>query len=181
MWENDDTDAPIVFDENVHGFKSSQASLARQLFHMPFLAVTILACMSAAILALSGASRFGTPGEEAPALDFGKISLIDNTARLLDYGGYYTVVLERYVKMTMRSVARALHAPDFQSEASLAEWLDRFSRARGLEETCSSALRVINLDMSDRQRISRLYECARKIHIWKGEIINGPSVHRERH
>jgi hypothetical protein len=185
-WENDDPSAPIVFGETVHGFREGENSPFWILFRFPFSIVTILTCCSAALFALSGASRFGKPRAPESHLAFGKAKLIDNSARLLDYGGHHAIVLSRYVRMTIRSVARSLHAPDDLDEPALAEWLDTVGRARGAERSCGDIL-LGSLNSprlpgdrseTEEERVSRLFKSAIAINSWKGEILNGPAVRR---
>ncbi len=179
LWRNTDDGAPVVFDETVHGYQEAQGSPIKLLFRFPFSIVTILTIITAVLLVLAGANRFGAARTPAPALDFGKKSLIDNSARLLDYGGHHAVVLKRYVRMTVRSVAHTLHAPPNLDEAALAAWLDRIGKARGIDASCAAILHTVaGLDTTDSKNLTRLFESARDIHRWKGEILNGSATRR---
>lgn len=180
FWKNDDRTAPIVFDETVHGFREARKeSPVRLLFEFPFAIVTILTCCSAVLLLLAGTGRFGAPVLPEPVPDFGKANLIANGARLLDYAGHHAVVLRRYVRMTIRSVAHGLHAPGGLDEPSLAAWLDRIGMARGTGRSCASILRNSDAPVrGDDKNLPRLFESARDIHLWKGEILDGSESHR---
>ncbi|MDR1966327.1 MAG: hypothetical protein LBQ36_06420 [Synergistaceae bacterium] len=178
-WESGGGSSPVVFDETLHGFMAPADSPVKLLFMFPFWAVTLLTCCSASILAMAGAGRFGAPIARKPELDFGKSSLIANSAALLDYGGHHAQVMDRYVSMTIRSVGRALHAPPGQDEAALAAWLDRIGNERGVSVSCAAILRAKNTpEASEKRRLDRLHGAARDIHRWKGEIANGPAIHR---
>jgi hypothetical protein len=168
----------IVFDETVHGYLTRTDSLLKMMLERPFVIVTILLALSALMLVGAGFSRFGAPVAPAPVLDFGKEQLIDNCARLLDYGGHHATVLDRYVRMTINSAARTLHAPNGLSGGRLAEWADTVGRSRGTSESCAALLRELS-NAFDRRKadISRLTDIARRAHKWKGEILNGSSVH----
>jgi hypothetical protein len=179
-----DSHARIVFDETIHGFREAGDSPFKTLFRLPFSIVTILGCCSAALLAFAGASRFGAPDPWRPVLDFGRAKLIDNSARLLDYGGHYAVVLNRYARMTVRSVALTLHAPVGLDEAALLDWLETIGRARGVSRSCAKILRAMDAGHDEAGEnkkttpLTALFEGAREIYRWKGEILIGSATDR---
>jgi hypothetical protein len=175
----------IVFDETVHGFKNRapRDSLLRMMLSFPFVIVTILTCIAAALLAWTGIGRFGAPLTPRPALDFGNSQLIDNSARLLDYGGHHAATLERYVKMTLNETARAVHAPEGLHERQQPQWADRVARSRNVSVSCTSILGDLAQSRSDA---SKLMETARLAYEWKremlkGEFSNGSSARGKRH
>ncbi|MDR1125307.1 MAG: hypothetical protein LBM64_04490 [Deltaproteobacteria bacterium] len=184
-WRNSDQGAPIVFDETVHGFLEAEGTPLKLLFRFPFVVITILICGTAILLALAGSSRFGAARRVRPELDFGKRQLIDNGARLLDYGGHHVVTLKRYIRMTVRSAAQAMHAPVKLGEAELPAWLDRIGKSRGVKRSCAAILRRASL-MADSGgepgkndvKLAGLFDCARDIYLWKGEILHGSSASR---
>lgn len=176
---NNDSDAPIVFDETVHGYYLPKASPLGLIFRFPFVVVTWIICCTAVLLVWSGARRFGAPLVVKPPLDFGKAGLINNGARLLDYAGYQGVVIKRYVRMVIRTTGQALHAPGGLSETDLAVWLDRIGKARGVEASCAEILRNVNrLYDNDKYSLTRLFQSAWDIHRWKGEILNESGTDR---
>lgn len=176
---NTDMSAPIVFDETVHGFQQAKGSPVKLLFRFPFVVVTLLICLTAAMMALAGTRRFGKPVEPKPVLDFGKAGLIGNSARLLDYAGHHAVVLKRYIRMTVRSVAHALHVPQNIDEPALLARLDRIGKTRGTKLSCAAIVRVADgISVANTAKLNRLFEAAQAIHRWKGEILHGPSRDR---
>ena len=178
-WDNAGNRAPVVFDEALHGFLKSRRSLLNLLFSFPFAIVTILVCASAALLAWSGAGRFGAPLVARPPIDFGKTTLIGNGARLLDYAGYHSDVLKRYVRMAIRSAAAALHAPPSLDDYGQAEWLDRIGQSRGVRGSCKTILKTIDsLNTDDENHLDQLYQNVWAIHHWKGELLNEHSARR---
>jgi hypothetical protein len=183
MWNNDDPGAPLVFDERSHGWQEARGSPLRLLlFTFPFSIVTALICCSAILLVLSGAGRFGVPRPYVHTLGFGRANLIDNSARLLDYGGHHEAVLRRYARMTVRAAALALHAPGGLDENEMIGWLDKAGAARGAARPCSAIMRAVTGSGSDGGRdLSKLFECAREIYRWKGEILIGSATDRRRH
>ncbi len=180
LHKNSDAGAPIVFDETVHGFLEAQSTPLKLLFRFPFVIATILVCCAAALLTLAGANRFGPALNPKPELDFGKKNLIGNGARLLDYAGHHALILKRYISMTVRQTAYALHAPSGLDEARLAAWLDNISKTRKTQKTCAEILRAAAaVDASDPKNLARLFECVRDIHNWKGEILHEPSASKQ--
>lgn len=178
-WNNTDSNAPIVFDEIVHGVEQQKSSPARLIVTFPFSIIVILVCLTAIFAVMTGIRRFGAPRRPQPNLDFGKLGLINNGARLLDYAGHHTIILQRYVRMTIRSVGQNLHAPNNLSDAALAQWLDRIGKTRKLEISCASILsEVTKLNKKDNQTMARLFKSAVEIHTWKGEMLNGSTANR---
>lgn len=176
-----DPDAPIIFDETVHGFVEAEGSAIKLMFRFPFVVVTVLVSVTAVLLVLATTSRFGVPQTTPPELDFGKRRLIGNSARLLDSAAHHASVLRRYVRMTLRSTARSLHAPPGMNEAETAAWLDRIGKARRVSLSCTAILHSVPPDGTDSKNLIRLFESARDIHLWKGEILNGPESRRHHH
>jgi len=184
-WNNADPYAAIVFDAAIHGFREQQASPLALLFGFPFVIVTILACIAALLLVLSGMSRFGAPLPSKPALDFGKANLISNGARLLDYAGHHSEVLVRYIGMTLHHVASTLRAPAETGKAdkniATIEWLDRIGRSRGVKTSCANFFQINSQAKNSKREpssteLNDLFENAKKIHDWKQEILKGESV-----
>ncbi|MDR1915454.1 MAG: DUF4350 domain-containing protein [Synergistaceae bacterium] len=179
-WENDDPTSPIVFDETVHGFRRERNSLLKLLLRFPFAVVIILICCSSVLVALAGVSRYGAPRARIPSFEFGKSKLIDNSARLLDYGGHHAIVIDRYIRMTIRNCARNLHAPENLDERATAEWLDRIGHSRGVKLSCTSILNTLSeLNGEGAENLPKLFETAFDIFRWKGEIlIGGTSIYK---
>ena len=185
---NNDAGAAIVFDETVHGFREAEGSFVKLLFRFPFVVVTALLAASGILLLLAGVGRFGAPRVPKPVLDFGKYGLINNSARLLDYAGYHAGTLRRYIVMTVRTTAQALHAPQSLDEKQLAAWLDRIGKARGASVSCMAVLQEAARASSgsgnergggEKANLPRLFECARAIHKWKGELLHGSAKSRQ--
>ena len=181
--DDEDEEAPagrIVFDESVHGYQTGQESPLALLFRFPFVVVTALFAVAAALLALAGSGRFGVPRPPERELDFGKAGLIANGARLLDYAGHHAVVLRRYVSMTIRSAGRALCAPPGLDDAALARWLDQVGETRKVSASCADILQTATASgmAEDPVPLARLLACALDIHRWKGELLHGFGTHR---
>ena len=189
LWNNSDLSAPIVFDESVHGSQVSNSSPLELLFNFPFVIVTALFCAAVAILAASGAGRFGAPVVPKPVLNFGKANLIGNGARLLDYAGHHPEVLKRYIRMTIQSAANALralrHDDSTHGNESITVWLDRVGKSRGVSSSCTDIAHVLRASNAEAESsLPRLFEGAKRIYDWKQEILKvesvGPSIHKQR-
>lgn len=179
MRENSTTDAQIVFDETTHGFEAAQGTPVKLLFRFPFVAVSGLLCATAVLLVLAGGGRFGPARRAGRDTAFSKQGLIENGARLLDYAGHHASVLQRYVSMTIRTTAALLHAPPGLDEIGLMAWLDRIGEARNVTRSCESIAReAAGITPENAHKLSRLLECARDIHVWKGEMLDGPARNR---
>lgn len=170
--------APVVFDEVVHDLQMADGSFWQMLFRFPYAIATALAAASALMAALAGSGRFGAPLKPKAELDFGKAQLIANSVRLLDFAGHHGEILKNYIWMVVRMVARDLHAPRGQGDKAVVEWLDRLGRSKGLSRSCTEIIRSASLEAGDPKNVQRLYLCARDIHLWKGEMLNGPQSSR---
>lgn len=166
------TGMPIVFDESVHGYSLRRTSPLRLLFEFPLVVATVLAVLSALLLVLAGAQRFGMPDRAGQQLGFGKESLIDSSARLMAYAGHEYPVLRRYVLMNIRSVAEALHAPQKLDESDLAAWLDRHARSPVPGLTCGDILRRIQSLRADTGDLTKPMACADDIHRWRESVLS---------
>jgi hypothetical protein len=173
---------PIVFDETVHGFMSGNDSLLKMTMRFPYAIITILGLIWVILLVAAGAGRFGVPQAPERVIDFGKARLIDNGARLLDYGGHHAVTLGRYSRSAINDAARVLHVPEGPDARRTAEIIDRIGKSRNVSVSCSSIVDdLAAAEKADRPDISGMMEIARLAHKWKGEILDGSGVHSKRH
>jgi hypothetical protein len=180
--ESSGGNASIVFDETIHGFISENDSLLKMILSFPYAIVTGLGLISVVLLISAGAGRFGVPETADRALDFGKARLIDNGARLLDYGGHHAVTLGRYVRAAINETARALHVPEASNIVQTAERIDRIGKSRNVSVSCLSIVKdLASAEGASRPDIFGMMKIARHVHRWKGEILNGSGVHRKRH
>ena len=180
--------APLVFDETAHGFRRLDGSLLGLMFKFPFVLVVLLAAFAAALAAWAGSARFGALRRPRPVLDFGKAGLIANGARLLNYAGRQKEILRLHARLTLRSAALALGAPQGMDEMSLAAWLDRHGRLKDPRLSLSGqALWRQTLAAGEGgadENLARLLTAVRQLHFWKEELLNGSDprrFHRQRH
>ena len=165
----------IVIDETLHGYLR-QPDMWRALFEMPFVLVTIQVMLCVLLLVWSGTARFGNPIRRKPALIQGSAFLIGNTARLMRLGGHSGLALSRYQRVTVRAVAKQLHAPRGMSLADLYGWLESIERNRGVRRPLASIARETDELISKKSPDSAaLLEAARNLYLWKEEILHGPT------
>jgi hypothetical protein len=164
----------VVFDETLHGFISEPASPLVLLFRFPFVLVTLQAAIAIALLLWATLRRFGAPQPAPPALSAGRLGLLQNIAKLLEFTGHQEVMIRRYVLETVRDVARQLHAPRGLSTPALLAWLQRVGAARGIDIDCSAVVaEAETLSAGRRRNQAFLVRLARDIHRWRGEIVDG--------
>lgn len=161
----------VVFDETVHGYVARPASPAKLLFQFPFVIATAQMGLTILLLLWATLGRFGAPEPAPPPLDPGKAGLIHNAAALIDYAGHRVVMVRRYVQAALREAALQLHAPRGLENAALIDWLRQVGQARGVSIDCGE----IAAESERHTDEAGLAACARAIHQWKGEIIDGAS------
>ena len=175
-------EAGAVFDETVHGLVVSAKSPFRLLFTFPFVVATMQALIAAALLLWATIGRFGAPQSVPPPLSAGREGLLQNMAKMVEFGGHQDVMVRRYVQETVRDVASQLHAPRELSGNGLIAWLQRVGLARGVTIDCEAVLlEAAESAPSRRRNASVLVRLARDIHQWRGEIIDGRARHPRGH
>ena len=163
----------VVFDETVHGYWRPP-SLWRSLFQFPFIVPVIIAAAAVVMIGWAAAGRFGSPLPARPALVPGKTALIDNTASLLRFGGYGSEILRRYAEATLRDVARRLNAPRQPERDALIAWVDRVGRKRGVKRSFRDLYAQAGKTQGNiRRDSSRVARLARRLYLWKREVIDG--------
>lgn len=163
----------VVFDETVHGYWQPP-SLWRSLFQIPFIVPAILAAAAILVIAWAAMGRFGSTLPAKPPFAAGKAVLIDNTASLLRFGGYGSEILRRYADVTLRDVAHRLNAPRKLDGAELIAWVDRVGAKRGAKRSFRELYDRIGKTGGNVHRDgSRLARLARRLYLWKREVIDG--------
>ena len=163
----------VMIDATLHGFTRS-TNLWRNLFEVPFLPITMLGLALILAIFWAGSVRFGAPLPTPKVLQPGKQGLIDNTARLLDFGGNFQIILTDYWAASTRRVATGLHAPKSIEGVDLGPWFDRIAEARGLDRRYAHLQAEINtLTSTSNAELRRLFAAAQDIHRWKKEMLRG--------
>ncbi len=165
-------DGVVVVDETAHGYRQSP-SIWRMLLELPLLAATVQTVLAALVLLWATSARFGAPVPLEPELRPGKRALIESTATLLDYGGHGAEVVRRYLRASVRDVARALQAPRLGDDALWA-WLTRLGEARGATLDVAALMRSMPSAGDGRRDRSRtLLASAVRMHQWRSRILDG--------
>jgi uncharacterized protein DUF4350 len=168
----------VVFDETLHGFTSEPAGPLLLLFRFPFVVAAIQGALAIALLLWATLGRFGAPQPAPPAMSAGRLGLLQNIAKLVEFTGHHEVMIRRYVFETVRDVARQLHAPRGLSTPALVAWLQRVGAARGITTDCGTLMSETEALTDGRRRSpASLVRLAREIHRWRGEIVDGRTRH----
>ncbi len=168
----------VVFDETLHGFTSEPAGPLLLLFRFPFIVATLQGAIAIALLLWATLGRFGAPQPAPQPMSAGRLGLLQNIAKLVEFTGHHEVMIRRYVFETMRDVARQLHAPRGLSTAALVAWLQRVGAARGITTDCAALMSETEaLADGRRHSAASLVRLAREIHRWRGEIVDGRTRH----
>ncbi len=167
----------IVIDETIHGFEAEPA-LTRAVFETPLAITAVIAVMTLAVLLWAATARFGAPLPTSRPIAAGKSGLIDNTAGLLEFGGHGVAILNRYLRVTLRDVSLALHAPAQLRGDALVDWFDRIGTGRGVSVTCAEICRSV-AEVAGQQRSdgARLARVAQSVNRWKQEMLHGSAGH----
>ncbi len=96
----------IIFDETVHGFHKAEGILA-ELTTPPLVVLTAHLVLLAVLALWATLARFGRPAPAPPRIPPGKEALLANTSRLLARSKDRSVLVERYLRATIRAGARA--------------------------------------------------------------------------
>jgi uncharacterized protein DUF4350 len=164
----------VVFDETVHGFVAQPASPLKLLFTFPYVFATVQGVIAIALLLWATIARFGVPEPVPAPLRAGKLGLIENAAKLLEFAGHQKVIVRRYVEATIREVANQIHAPSELSEQPLLEWLRRVGESRAVGSDCMQIYRQAGEQAAAaRTDPEALVSIVRDIHRWKKEMLDG--------
>jgi len=145
------------------------------MFQYPFVIAILQAAAAIIALIWAATGRFGAPIPAEKPLKAGKVTLLNNTASLLQFGGHGPEILRRYRDATFRDVVRRLRAPRNIDEDSLVAWVDRVGKARGVRASFWDLRRKIEVVLGAASPNSpNLLRAAKSLYRWKQEIIHGP-------
>lgn len=162
----------LVVDEVLHGFGQSQ-TLWRALLEFPLICVTLhLAALLAAVL-WATTSRFGRPLRPPPRLPPGKLTLLDNTARLLTLAERSRHAVERYLELTVRQAARRASLPPGLSFRQRLDRLSELGRRRGLEEDLGHLAWCVDRLPLEGVEPARALKLAHTLYCWRKETFDG--------
>jgi hypothetical protein len=165
----------VVFDETIHGYAARAGNPFLLMFRFPFIVATAQAAIAVALLLWATLARFGAPQAAPPTLSAGRLGLLLNIAKLIEFTGHQQVIIRRYVQETIRDVARQLHAPATLAGEQLLAWLQRVGSARSVSVDCGEVARRASELGEGRRDPAGQVRIARDIYQWKREIIDGRS------
>jgi hypothetical protein len=171
----------VVFDETIHGYPARADNPFLLMFRFPFVIATAQAAIAVALLLWATIARFGAPQAAPLALSVGRLGLLQNIAKLIEFTGHQQVIVRRYVQETIRDVARQLHAPASLVGAPLVAWLQRVGSARSVSVDCGEVARRASELGEGRRDGTGYVQIARDIYLWKREIIDGRSGNPRAH
>ncbi len=171
------TGAPTtwVVDETLHGFERVP-SVTRELLELPLVFFTLQAALLAGLAAWSAARRFGKPLPVPPRLAAGAWTLIDNTARLLAFGGHHAEAVERYLDVVVAEGVAAFGVPARLNRRARVARLAEVAAQRGASEDLEEiARRVVALRSgpSAQAVAARSFNLARRLWRWRQEVMDG--------
>lgn len=157
-------DAPITFDVTLHGMSRSRNMLQLAL-SPPFLPAVLCLVFAGALVAVVALA--GPPGTPAGrGIPFGKIALVDNTAKLIVQAGRNAGVAARYVAMVRRQAISALGLSPTASDAQQAATLDALRRA----EPDMPRFSELASDVAKATHVTAMLQAMKRIYKWKQEL-----------
>ncbi|MEM9168636.1 MAG: hypothetical protein AAGC56_03195 [Pseudomonadota bacterium] len=135
-------DGPVIFDLSLHGVTRTR-NLLRLAIEPPFTAASLCALLATGLLAFGCAARFGPADRPAPAHEFGKAALAENSAALIRMAGRDGDFAARYVGVLRRRIAASIAAPASLSDADLDRIVDGLHGAQGAQKPFSALAREL--------------------------------------
>lgn len=166
-------DATVYFDESLHGF-AVVPSLPRLLLAPPFLAATLLALATVAVMVWRAAVGFGTDrsgNERAPVFGSGHETLLRNAGRLLAAGDHAAYIADRYGSATLDEAGRRLHVGHRGAR------LDDRKALRGTLQAIASR-RGVRTRLPEAGQLRPL-ATARRYYDWMEEMLGGYGRRRD--
>ena len=164
-----------VVDETLHGFERVP-SLTREMLELPLVFFTLQAALLAVLATWAAARRFGKALPAPPRLAAGAWTLIDNTARLLAFGGHHAEAVERYLDVVLADGAAAFGVPARLGRRARVARLAEVAANRGASEDLEDIVRriaALRSGGSAQAVAARSFNLARRLWRWRGEVLDG--------
>ena len=149
---------------------------------LPLICVTLHLLALFAVVLWANTSRFGQPLPAPSRLPPGKLTLLDNTARLLSLGGDVAHSLKRYLELIVHRAARRWGAPGGSLRQQVG-WLSSLGESRGVSENLEQLATRIHRWQAKDTEPRRALAYARGLHRWRKEMsprgANQTSARRE--
>ena len=162
----------VSFDEVVHGYARPQSFLA-ELLRFPLVVAVFHGLLLFGLVIWAGSVRFGKPRPNPARLASGRRGLIDNTAKLLTYGGRIKTGAIRYFDEAVATVGNYYHLGRELTNSQLLERVQAISTRREIQiELAEVRQELLNLDESQSNTTSRAVLLASTIHRWREEMLD---------
>jgi hypothetical protein len=161
-----DPATPIAFDMTLHGIERTR-NMLQLVFVPPFLPAVL--CLSfAGVLVTIAAFGPRLRQRTMREVPLGKLTLVDNSARLISLAGRTMHMRDRYIAMIRRQAAHAVGLPAGASETQLTAMLDTISMGRpGSDEANFSQLAA---NISNASNLTAMVRAMNRLHKWKQEL-----------
>jgi hypothetical protein len=161
-----------VFDETIHGLTRTPGLLA-EATSFPLVLAVLQGLVLLGVVLWAGMGRFGKPLPVSMGLAAGKEILIDNTAKLLENGGYAADGVVRYFRQVTRAVAAHYFLPPDLPDGERIAKLQRITDARGVRMHLGEVERTLLQLPAGRHGEEQAVRYARRLHDWRVEMTNG--------
>jgi hypothetical protein len=161
-----DPATPLAFDMTLHGVERTR-NMLQLVFVPPFLPAVLCLSFAGVLVTIAAFGRRlrQLTTREVP---LGKLTLVDNSARLISLAGRSTHMRGRYVAMIRRQAAHAVGLPAGTSETQLNAMLDTISMGRaGNGEPRFSELAS---DILTASNLTTMVRAMNRLHKWKQEL-----------
>lgn len=162
----------VVFDETVHGFVR-RAGLFYEATRFPLVIAVLQALVFLGMVLWAGLFRFGKPVRTPPGLEAaGKAVLIDNTAKLLGFGGHSGWSLHAYFGQTVNAVARHYFLPTTLTDDEVLERLQKIAESRHVSLNLFALRRMADQlrRTAKKGNDERVVRFARQLHHWRTKM-----------
>ncbi len=156
----------VSIDGSVQKMRGAM-SLWRQMFVPPLLGLLLLSLASVIILIWHAAQRLMPPRKLDFGLASGKLGLVENSAALFDSMEHRSFLKQRYLDGAIAEIAGIIPSVGRATGAVRQKVLDQLSDTRSATDNFSALQNLISLESVSAS------VAARRIHIWKQEILRG--------
>lgn len=158
----------FVIDEVLHGYGRSE-SIWNALLELPLICLTLHLAALLALALWATTSRFGRPLTPPSRLPPGKLTLVENTARLLALAERGRYAVQRYLRLTVRRAARSAGIPQSTLDQQVRR-LAALGRRRGVSEDLEKLAREVDA-LPPGAPPRRALELSRALYRWRKELL----------
>lgn len=167
-----DGDAPVVFDETLHGLYRPP-SLLDEVLRFPVSLVFAQVLLLCAALIWFAAFRFGRPLSVKEGMEAGKDLFLRNLGSLQAMQADAAPAVRRYFDHAVREAAAVHLTRDRGDPALRIRGLDQIARRRGLTEAPSGLLEEVEALAAKGAKAPEALRLVRRIRRWSQEMMDG--------